>query len=490
MHRYNYHLREFFNSINHAWWIKPKDRSINQYRDWVLLHQIEKLSDAPQPEPVREGIPAWAERSRQGWLEVRRVVKWWLENRQSKNGEFGCNLGDDSVLYSKFADLPFMERSEFTDKVMSGAVNLLERAEKNNLLYGINKKYTDTLHAYEEGMNLRATISRWYYGNPVYLERCMESQKTMAKLTIMSEDGNRHLPDTHFESKDLKTPRKLRADSAINCLMWHTGMVVADYNRNPEVLQIIGEWMDSFAKKMKPGHWVEGIDPKTGKVTNYNPKRPLLGGAASQGSLWMWMYNLTGKKLYIEPFLHYFRKGAVPLPADMYAGDFIASGAHKELTEKELEKLAKKGERTFTLPLYLKEDASFLSKVITGVPRMHTAQIDTLHDARRWSDMTATAEPSNDRVLLGRIMNFVYQAYLGGVNGRNRFTSAHAASWKGFGTDYAALILKNQKNQLKAALYNFSSEKLDGTMTIWALEHGKYKFTAGKAGGNNFKMES
>lgn len=487
--RYSYHLRELFDSIDYAWWLSPSDSRVNQYRDWIYLNRLEKISKVSPPAPAPKGQPLWAVRVRQAWLEARRVASWWVENRMTANGEFGCNLGDDSVLYTRFSDLPFFERSKFTDKMMTGAVALLERAEKNNLEHGINKKYTDTLHAYEEGMNLRAILARWFYGNPIYLERCMESQRSMEKLTIFSSSKGRHLPQGYLCSEDLKKPRKPKIDSSMNCILWHTGMVVADYNRNPQALKVVGEWVDSFAKKMKPGRWVTSINPMTGSVAGFNKKRPLIGGAASQGSLFLWLYKLTGDPLYVNPLMHFYKKGKIPLPADMYFGDFISSGAHKLLSEKELDRLSQKGNRTAFAPLYLREDVSSLIKVITGSVRLHTAQIDSLWDAKRWPDMTTTAEPSADRVLLGRILNFASQAYLGGVNGRNRFTSTHAVSWEGFGTDYAALVLKNQKDYLKIALYNFSPRLLRGDVTLWALQHGKYNFKQGQDTNGDFKFE-
>ena len=101
--------------------------------------------------------------------------------------------------------------------------DLAELADKENLRDGLNFQATDSLHAYEEGINHLALMARWFYGDPVYLERCMESARNMEALTIVTEDGRRHFRDRdRMGYEDLQKPRPPKIDGSSGPLMWHT----------------------------------------------------------------------------------------------------------------------------------------------------------------------------------------------------------------------------------------------------------------------------
>lgn len=104
---------------------------------------------------------------------------------------------------------------------------MAELADKENLREGINIHTTDALHAYEEGINHLALMARWFYGDPIYLERCMESARNMEKLTILTEDGRRHFRNKdRMGVKDLEQPREVTVDGGATPLMWHTASLV------------------------------------------------------------------------------------------------------------------------------------------------------------------------------------------------------------------------------------------------------------------------
>jgi hypothetical protein len=80
-------------------------------------------------------------------------------------------------------------------------------------------------------------------------------------------------------------------------------------------------------------------------------------------------------------------------------------------------------------------------------------------------------------------------SYLGGFCRRNKFNPTLAVSWEGFGTDYAALVLVNQMDRVKAAVYNFADQPLKGKMRVWALEHGRYQVAIGADVNSDNKMD-
>ena len=55
---------------------------------------------------------------------------------------------------------------------------LMALAEEQHLTAGLNRRTTDPLHAYEEGVNHEALLAWWNYGDPVCLERCLVAARS------------------------------------------------------------------------------------------------------------------------------------------------------------------------------------------------------------------------------------------------------------------------------------------------------------------------
>lgn len=484
--RYAGQCPELFMTIDQCHALAPADDTVRQYREWAYLRNLDKLSDiAPPPEPPA-GVPGWAWYPRLAWLEVRRIAQWWLDERLVPTGEFGGRVGDDTDLYQQFADLPLFENTGVGARVLDGAARLAELADKENLRDGLNLQATDSLHAYEEGINHLALMARWFYGDPVYLERCMESARNMEALTIVTEDGRRHFRDRdRMGYEDLQKPRPPKVDGSSSPLMWHTALQVADYNRNPRALKVLQEWADTWLRFLKPGQWATDVEILSGKVVGSNPDRPLYGGYSTQGVTFTWLYALTGQSRFIEPFLHYYRQKQAPLPASVLMGDVYCRGGLDTLDQATLRQLARSNP---ALALYVGSDPGPLIQATIGSPRGSQQGIDTLYDARRWPDMYTTSHQFTDRVFPS-LLQQASVSYLGGFCHRNKFNPVPAASWEGLGTDYAALVLRNRRDSVKLLVYNFAAQPLSGKMRLWSLAHGRYRMTIGPDADGDFKAD-
>ncbi|MBN1673250.1 MAG: hypothetical protein JXR37_19550 [Kiritimatiellae bacterium] len=475
--QYGRHCPELFMTIDQCHALDPTDDIARQYREWVYVRHITDFVEVPRPPEPPAGVPAWAWYPRMAWLEFRRMAEWWMDNRMVPTGEIGVGVQDDTDFYQQFADMPFFETDGVAAKVVDGCRRLAELADKENLDEGLNKKVTDALHAYEEGVNHLALMARWFYGDPIYWERCLASARSMERATIVTEDGRRHIPDhQRIGAVDVREPRKPAQDAHSSPLMWHAALQAADYNRSPRILKPIREWADTWLRYQKPGQWATGVDVRTGKVTQFEKDRPLSGGYRSQACVFTWLHALTGDSRYIEPFLHYYRQGKAPYPANSFLPDACSLGALDALEPATLAKLA---DQEPAAALLIRGDPTPLTKRMIGGQRNWHASIDTIMDARRFPDMYTTTEQYTDRVFLGELQTHPARAYLSGMCKRNKFNPTHAVSWEGFGTDYAALVLKNRRDGLKTLLYNFADAPLTGKMRIWALEHGVYRLTVG-----------
>ena len=478
---------ELFLAIDLCHELDPTDDMVRQYREWVYLRNLDELSDVEFSSSPPEGVPDWAWYPRMTWLETRDMLEWWLDNRAVPTGELGGKVSDDSDMYQQFSDFPFLADDDLTAKLLDNAMRLAELTDKKHIRDGINILLCDALHAYEEGINHMALMSRWFYGDPIYLERNMVSARNMEKMTIVTSDGRRHIRDkTMLGHADIATPREPGVDGHATTLMWHTALQTADYNRNPAALKLVSEWTDTWLKYQKPGQWVTGIDIMSGKVTASDKNRPLAGGYRSQALANVWLYKLTGERKYLEPFEYFYRKGEAPSPASVFAAELYTLGYFDGQKELPLDKIA---EHSPVLKLYLTGDPSELIKRAIGTAEAGNAQISNLYDARRWPMMYTTAEQFNDRVFPDISMSGSVSA-LGGYSRRNKFVPTQGLSWEGFSKDYGALVLKNKRDGLKTLAYSYSDVEIEGGIRVWALEHGRYKLTVGPDSDGDKKMDS
>jgi len=476
---------EFFMTLDQCLALAPGDDLVRQYREWVYLRHLDALSEVVVPPPP-DGVPAWAHYAREAWLAARGTAQWWLDHRLVPTGEFGGRLGDDSDLYQNFADLPYFESDGVGARLKEAGARMAELAQEQNLRGGLNVHATDALHAYEEGINHLALMARWFYGDPTFLERGMESARNMAALTIKTNDGRRHFRDREsMGARDMDKPRPPAIDGHATPLMWHTTLQYADYNRSPEALRVVREWADTWLRYQRPGQWATAVEVLSGKVVDAERDRPLYGGYRTQAAVFVWLYALTGDARYLGPLRHFYARGQTPLPANVYLADVYALGGLDEFDAKALKPLLRDSPAAALLAA---DDPAPLVEATIGRGERYSATVACLADARRWPDMQTTAEPYTDRVFLD-IIEHASQAYLGGFCKRNKFNPTLAASWEGFGTDYAALVLENRRDGLKAAVYNFRGAPMTGRMRVWALDHGRYGVTIGPDANSDFRID-
>ena len=454
-------VRDLAETIAAAKELGPEDDLVRCYDEWVWR----SVRDLPRFEPrIHEvpGAPEWAVLARQAWLTSREVPRWWIDNRLVPTGEFGGLVGDDSDMYQNYADLPMFEGDGVAAEILAGAANLAELAELEHLEQGLNRRTMDPLHAYEEGVNHEALMVLWNYGDPVYLERCLLAAKSMPALTTVTGEGHRHFKNQDCGAEDLRIDRELGVDGHAHPLMWHPCFEVAWYNGSPRVIEYLREWADGWLQHMEPGKYATSVDVRTEQVIESGP-RPLYGGYGGQASAHGFLYRLTDESRYLWPFMDIFRRGE-----DNY------------WTRRHIPELWHRGflDGLENLDTILGHNPVTRAVALGDKSALAVALKADIAELQRFGTMYKEAEVFTDRVFLDAVTTAAI-CYTGGYATRNKYNHTHAVSWEGFGTDYAALVLRARRDELKVLLYNFASETIAGTARVWALDHGRYRITLG-----------
>jgi hypothetical protein len=455
-----------------------KDDVVRQMHQW-MYRKI--LTRSPGGMPAFEvkynqiaGVPEWASLVHQAWMQAREVPKWWIEHRMVPTGEFGGLVGDDSDMYGNFAPFPMLERDGVGGMVLDAGARLAELAEKENLVDGMNKESMDPLHAYEEGLNHEALMAYWNYGDPIYLERCMNAARNTEPLTMVTEKGHRHFISNMLGIDEVRKPRPPEREHGTHALMWHPALVAAWYNRNPSAMKWLGEWGDGWLAHMPPGGPYGTDVALPGDATTKSDPEPFAGGWGMTGSAFTFLADLTGDAKFVGPYNDYFTrigKNAGVHLAELYQMNMLAGGA---------ESLARvKGSWGAVLYNLNNTGPWAASLYATGDKQPFIAAIKKdIEELQRFGYMYTGIECFTDRVFLYPIINPSI-AYTGGYTTRNKLNLTYAVSWDGFGTDYAALVTSATPKHLKVLLCNLSDQPITGRGTLWRLEPGEYELTMG-----------
>ncbi|NQT87962.1 hypothetical protein HQ560_14435, partial [bacterium] len=459
-------LQELVETLQHCKRLGPKDDVVRQYDEWIFQsHRERKKQRIPLEPRIGRAPPApdWAVVARQAWLTAREVPAWWLAHRMTPTGEFGGQVGDDSDMYQNYADFPMLESGGVAAAVKDGARRLMALAETETLEQGLNRRTMDPLHAYEEGVNHEAILAWWDYGDPVAFERCIVAARSTEALTTLTPKGHRHFKSQLCGSADLRMDRKTDVDGHAHPLMWHPTLEVAWYNANPRALDSLRQWADGWLDHMQPGKYATGVEVATEKVVA-TTDRPLYGGYGGLGSAFLFLYWITDDAKYAEPFFEAFRRGSRNTSPHLVLPELIHRHGLGFLGGK-LHALARGEGASETL--------------VTGDkrPLIEALKADIAH-LQRFPHMYTAAEQYTDRIFLNAIRNAAV-AYTGGYASRNKLHHTHAVSWEGFGTDYAALVLRAGRGHLKALVYSFADKPMQGRMRLWTLDHGEYRLTFG-----------
>lgn len=446
-------LREYF----------PSDLTVLSWYHFTHPKAHAPYTSLPLPPSGRH--PEWAVLTREALRLYRQFVDFWIDERQIPNGELGNWYEDDSDLVQDWLDLimisdPIGKYQRSLHLLAEGIATRYTLKGKPLIANGLNVRFTDTLHAYEEGLNVQPSDFVANYGDPVKFQRLLDTVARYDGFLLGSDrNGVRRFASQGKKGRGYFDTYKVSHGSPNDpywFLLLHAGMVTAWYNNDPAVWEIL----ESVARG-NPGEGSEAL--RQALFTKTGNFQYLEG--CYQATPWQQDRVLTSRSgaLYPNTFLRVVgvnRQATVEAMRQDVAKRFASLGS-EVLGWRDDRHVKNWVEWQFSgNESHLLEGLKALVRHLTFMMPVYTV-----------------AEQSGDRVSIPK--QLISQLYLGGVPGsRNRHHYPDfAVSYRGFDDQFAARVLSNTKTALQVELYSFHEQPVSGELLVWSLEPGEYQIT-------------
>jgi hypothetical protein len=258
-----------------------------------------------------DGIPEWAFLQIEYLRHLERLATYYIDNRQIANGEFGGGLSDDGDLTNMFPGIAFLGIEP--DKILQSlrlhmtAYYDHERRPYNAGLRqrslplftnGLSTIFTDELHALEDGIQVVGQLQLLDYGNPLYIERGMETALRMAEdITQINAAGHRHFRSRYYSGTAIapEDPWQWSVNRSYHVLQ--SSYLNARYNGNPKVHQMIKEIADGILDHRRDGY----LYTEFNFSSDEDREDSGMGKPEKPWSLFFAAYQLTGDRKYLKP---------------------------------------------------------------------------------------------------------------------------------------------------------------------------------------------
>ena len=442
---------------------------------------------APRPAALKQPTgkaPEWAVAAREAMYWTRRVVHWWLDNRQAPDGQLGGGWSDD-VEYSK--TWSFYSLALGDDKVRRSltriADNIWHCPDVANGYYAGTPKHwhlVDVEHGAEWMSFSQPQMMLARYGDPRYIERNMQVIRNMDLLTGVNAAGHRHFKAYYF-SHDLLHPRRLyQCDVPENGRYTKPGIYVMWYAQHPRVMQWCREWGDAWvdhslaAMQGKPAGFIPsevvyesdqvgGMSGKWYRIAGY-PGYDFASGSWSTKHLMGQLIanaKLFDAPRYVEPLRRIVEWKQAHRDAPYGPEGSDGWILRKEYTAEKMWSTWKRIRDGWQAPA----DLAPLVKELREISAFHAAT---------W-EMNTQEVISTDRVpLQAKPSSVLMNMYTGGWGSMQAYYPDSAVSWENVELQVVPLVLEADHRHLKILLHNFDEQPRTVTMRPLELDTGVY----------------
>ncbi|WP_313255773.1 LamG-like jellyroll fold domain-containing protein [Stenotrophomonas sp.] len=428
---------------------------------------------APQ---APKGVPAWAFNQLEDLKHVRRFVDWWIDERQVAYGDFGGGISDDSDLTQQWPGLALMGVQP--DKLNASLTALSDAVYRNGMFsHGLSTIETDELHAYEEGINTNSAMLYLNWGDPLTVERLMETVKAFDERIILpNPQGHLLFSSNWYGGNKVYREPNWQWQKPYSFPALHPAFLVGEYNADPTGRKLVTGLADSYlahAYTDDKGRWAlpNEIHWATGKTR---------GGELNQGSgsgdvmhlfwaAWRW----SGDDRYLKGLDYRVARGGPGVLSNL-GENYIDVLGRQQDWGKQLLAEADKGAGGFAniSAWQLTGDMKYLQQLHADGIQAKAQREYMNTEGHWWSDRVEAPSEFLQRVRLGGI-----------ALKRNQSWPGHTLSWsfaQPDGAEQVALAVHAPSREaFKVIAYNVSATPQDATLTGWNIAPGTWRIRSG-----------
>lgn len=290
-----------------------------------------------------KGAPDWAAGLYAGYNLLVDIADWWAINKQQADGSIGGGWGDDVELVGFFgfiarvSDGASPRSIQCVRKLLEGVYASGQIDEVGGFYHGA----ADTEHSAEwTGKTLPMMLSV-DYGNPLWVERAMQSAKLMKEIWMgVNERGHLHWRSNFLGASGIGPPAT-HLDSSINWRAANPAVAVLRFTNNPVIRRMVLAHAEALYEdamrtdKGKPRGIIPGeVDYESDEIGGRNvptwydpgnvPAKGNYGFAKFHGyraRVMYFAYKLSGDERFLEPIrleAEYARRHGGDLPAKIH----------------------------------------------------------------------------------------------------------------------------------------------------------------------------
>ncbi|HEV7747150.1 MAG TPA: LamG-like jellyroll fold domain-containing protein [Pyrinomonadaceae bacterium] len=435
------------------------------------------------------GVPLWAFRQVEQLRSLKRVVLWYIDQRQIDNGEFGGGLSDDGDLTNYWPAAALMGSEP--EKIKASLMKELDAFYNQGMFTnGLPTIQADELHSYEEGIQVLGQSLLLDYGDPKQLERAMETSRSLIQLTGVNSAGHRHIRSSYYNGKKLAEEEPWGWSKPSSILAFHPAMMLVEYNGNPQMKHIITELADGFlAHRKKDANFRQSIairfaDDKEAP-NNRGSVLPIFWAA------WKW----TGDAKYLEPFKDQGPRALESIPANAldqlalrqtWGNDivaFVKGGPIAQRPSLGYRGTPNANNQRLNAPPPPNYALLHFAWQMTGDKHL----LEQLYGSQIEASAIREYMNTEGSMWIDRIdvpYAEIQRARLGGIAlTRNSLYPGQAVSWSfqaPANEESTAILVPNATEQsLKIVTYNLSASPVKVNMTAWDIEPGEWEVVQG-----------
>ena len=456
---------------------------------------------------VYSEAPLWAKKANLAMKQLKEIIRYWVERRQSSNGEFGGKY-DDDVEMLRWWPVAILASNDAT--ALQGMKKLVNGVWNSGwITNGYSTKVRDVEHSAEPVSDTQPMMIGLDYGNPVYVERCMESIKGLYGLwTGVNAFGHRHFKSSWYSYNRMDTEPPKDCDVEMNTQTVKAARWLAWYNRHPVAMKFMREWTDAWLEDCKrtdkgkpygivPAAVRYGDDAIGGHADNWHHPGMFWSYYDFQGGTRMLhqflaAYELTGDAKYLEPIEVAVRIASKYSPDQVRqaeigseawaAGIFLSTENFPAVVEKWW--MFTRGETGKDFVFRCGSD--FVKFQMTGDRKHLVNGCQRILDGILFNRELITTEGYfTDRIEIGNIntrdigdASHLESMYAGSAL-QECFYPFYSITWEGLGSDFAAAVLKSDPRGVRVLLYNLADSTKKGSAHFWMLAPGTYAFEQG-----------